>query len=64
MTEPPTPRLVPTFGYVSLFPLLMQLLPPDCPELGRTVALLGDEGLLWTAQGLRSLAKSSSLYKQ
>lgn len=64
MTTPPQPQLVPSFGYVSLFPLLMQLLPPDCPELGRQLQLLQDAEHMWTPYGLRSLAKSASLYKQ
>ena len=62
--EAPSRRLVPSFGYVSLFPLLMGLLPPASPELGRQIALLTDEQLLWTPYGLRSLAKTSSIYKQ
>jgi hypothetical protein len=62
--EPPKAQLVPSFGYVSLFPLLMQLLPPGSPELGRQIALLRDESLLWTPYGLRSLARTASLYKQ
>ncbi|KAI8471096.1 MAG: glycoside hydrolase [Monoraphidium minutum] len=62
--EPPVRRLVPAYGYVSLFPLLMGLLPPDCPELGRQIELLTQQDLLWTPFGLRSLAKSASIYKQ
>lgn len=64
VSTPPTPQLVPAFGYVSLFPLLMQLLPPDSPELGRQLELLVDPDLLWTPYGLRSLAKASSIYKK
>jgi mannosyl-oligosaccharide glucosidase len=55
---------VPSFGYVSLFPLMMQLLPPDSLELGATLAALADTSLLWTPTGLRSLATTSTLYKQ
>jgi mannosyl-oligosaccharide glucosidase len=55
---------VPAFGYVSLFPFLAALLPPDCPELGRTLDLILNEDLTWTDQGLRSLARSSSIYKK
>ena len=44
-----TPRLqfVPAYGYVSLFPLLMQLLPADAPELGQQVGRdrLGSPGV-------------------
>jgi mannosyl-oligosaccharide glucosidase len=59
---PPKLQYVPAFGYVSLFPLLMQLLPPGCEELGQQLALLRQEGLLWTPYGLRSLAPTSSIY--
>jgi mannosyl-oligosaccharide glucosidase len=62
--EPPKPQLVPSFGYVSLFPLLTQLLPPDSPELGKQIELLRDPALTWTPHGLRSLARTASLYKQ
>eukprot|EP00882_Tetradesmus_deserticola_P017375 GHRQ01018612.1.p2 GENE.GHRQ01018612.1~~GHRQ01018612.1.p2 ORF type:complete len:183 (+),score=81.13 GHRQ01018612.1:276-824(+) len=64
VTQPPQLQLVPCFGYVSLFPLVMQLLPPDSLELGQQLQLLRQEQLLWTDHGLRSLAPSSSLYKK
>jgi len=48
---------------VSLFPLLMRLLPPESPALGATLAALGDPGQLWSAAGLRSLSAASSLYR-
>lgn len=60
----PEPRFVPSYGYVSLFPLMMHLLPHDSPELGTTLAALRDPKLLWTPSGLRSLATTSSLYKK
>lgn len=61
---PPIEQFIPSYGYVSLFPLLMWVLPPDSPELGRQLELLQDPNLLWTDYGLRSLASTSSLYKQ
>ncbi|KAF8069561.1 GCS1 [Scenedesmus sp. PABB004] len=60
----PRLQLVPSVGYVSIFPLLMQLLPPDAPELGRQLELLSREDLLWTPHGLRSLATTSSIYNK
>ena len=48
--------------YVSLYPLLMRLLAPDSPHLGTQLRSLKDPNSLWTDYGLRSLAKSSSLY--
>ncbi len=53
VATPPSLRHVPHFGYVSLFPLLMRLLPPDSEELGATLGHLADTGLLWTQYGLR-----------
>jgi mannosyl-oligosaccharide glucosidase len=64
VNQPPQLQLVPCFGYVSLFPLLMQLLPADSQELGQQLQLLRQEQLLWTPHGLRSLAPTSSIYKK
>ncbi|CAI7809969.1 unnamed protein product [Closterium sp. NIES-54] len=52
----PTLRFVPHFGYVSLFPLLLRLIPPHAVELGQQMEALREEKLLWTPFGLRSLA--------
>jgi mannosyl-oligosaccharide glucosidase len=51
-----------TFGYVNLFPFLLQIIEPHNPILGVTLTKLKDPDLLWTNYGLRSLAKSSPLY--
>lgn len=40
-------------SYVSLFPLLMRLLPAASPELGQVLAQLQDPEELWTPYGLR-----------
>ncbi|KAF5826933.1 glycoside hydrolase [Dunaliella salina] len=64
VATPPSLRHVPHFGYVSLFPLLMRLLPPDSRELGATLDHLANTDLLWTRFGLRSLAATSSMYKK
>jgi mannosyl-oligosaccharide glucosidase len=60
----PTLQYVPDFGYVSLFPLLMQLIPADSDILGQQLQLLQQQDLLWTQQGLRSLATTSSIYNK
>lgn len=61
--QQPRPQLVPQFGYISLFPLLMRLIPPASPVLGRQLELLRDPARLWTEYGLRSLSRSASLYQ-
>lgn len=64
MLSPPKPQYVPHFGYVSLFPLLLRLLPAESAELGRQLELLRSGQLLWSPAGLRSLAANSTIYKQ
>jgi hypothetical protein len=60
--EEPKMQLVPAFGYVSLFPLMMELFPVNSEHLGDQLNLLQKEELLWTSYGLRSLATTSSIY--
>ncbi|XP_061439744.1 mannosyl-oligosaccharide glucosidase [Rhineura floridana] len=50
------------FGYVSLFPLLLQLLRPDSQHLGSLLADMRSEKHLWTPFGLRSLSRTSLFY--
>ncbi|CAL8462054.1 g1585 [Coccomyxa elongata] len=61
---PPRPQLVPHFGYVGLFPLLLRMLPADSPQLSAMLAQLRDPDHLWTDAGLRSLSRASSLYNK
>lgn len=49
-------------GYISIFPFLTGLLPPDSPRLGAILDTIGDEGELWTPYGLRSLSKADGNY--
>ncbi|CAG0884148.1 unnamed protein product [Cyprideis torosa] len=60
--EPPKEGFVPSFGYVSLFPLLLRILQPDSPRLGKLLMDLRRPDLLWTPFGLRSLARTAPLY--
>ncbi|CAB3367365.1 Hypothetical predicted protein [Cloeon dipterum] len=51
-----------TFGYVSLFPLLLCLIPANSPKLGDVLNDLRKPDLLWTPYGLRSLSTTSPAY--
>lgn len=51
-----------TFGYVNLFPVLLQILDSKHPSMGVLLKKIRDPELLWTNFGLRSLSKSSPLY--
>ncbi|KAF7994307.1 hypothetical protein HCN44_003397 [Aphidius gifuensis] len=51
-----------TFGYVSLFPFILQIIDADSPMLDRILHDIQRPDLLWTKYGLRSLSKSSPLY--
>ncbi|CAI9756358.1 unnamed protein product [Fraxinus pennsylvanica] len=62
VSEEPVLRLVPHIGYVSLFPFMGRLIPPDSWILEKQLDLISNRSTLWTNFGLRSLAKTSSLY--
>ncbi|EFX84976.1 hypothetical protein DAPPUDRAFT_314562 [Daphnia pulex] len=63
--EEPTLRYVDdTFGYVNLFPLIIEILQPDSPQLGQLLLDLRSPNLIWTKYGLRSLSKTSPLYNK
>ncbi|XP_067934654.1 mannosyl-oligosaccharide glucosidase-like [Watersipora subatra] len=65
VTKEPKHKLITGyFGYVSLFPMLTQLLEPGSDQLGHILRQLKDENQLWTAYGLRSLSQSSPLYQR
>lgn len=51
-----------TFGYVSLFPFLLEILTPDSFYLQKILKNIRDPEILWTKYGLRSLSKQSPLY--
>lgn len=51
-----------TFGYVSLFPMLLEILTPENPYLGQMLQQLRDPDKLWTPYGLRSLSRTAPLY--
>ena len=49
-------------GYVSIFPLLLGLIPVDSPMLGHTLDLIHDPKQLWSDYGVCSLSKMDSMY--
>ncbi|KAL1807328.1 hypothetical protein ACET3Z_030396 [Daucus carota] len=60
--EEPVLRFVPHIGYVSLFPFIWKIIPPQSWILEKQLNLISDETILWSDFGIRSLAKTSSLY--
>lgn len=53
VSTPPQMQLVPHYGYVSLFPVLMRILPADSPRLEQQLNMLKRKDLLWSEFGLR-----------
>ncbi|KAJ7172722.1 glycoside hydrolase [Mycena filopes] len=53
-----------TKGYLSMFPLLLALLPPSSPHLGPMLDALHDPEQLWSPYGLRSLSASHPEFGQ
>ncbi|CEG46333.1 mannosyl-oligosaccharide glucosidase-like [Plasmopara halstedii] len=51
-------------GYVSVFPLLLKVLPPDSPKLLVLLNQMTDPTHLWSPFGLRSLSTKNQFYEQ
>lgn len=49
-------------GYVSLFPLMLELLPTDSPHLGHALDMLRDPEQLWSSYGIRSLSMADEFF--
>ena len=62
--ENPTLSHIPRVGYVSIFPLLLQLLDPYSPKLGAMLDMIEDPQKLWTEHGLRSIALTDKFYQR
>lgn len=64
VSDLPSHRFVPHYGYVNLFPLMFKLLDANSEVMRRQLEMLRSEDHLWTPFGLRSLSKSSPLYQK
>lgn len=60
----PEYQFVNTIGYVSLFPLMLEIIEPQSDKLSIVLDQIQDAKLLWTKYGLRSLAKNSLYYEK
>ena len=49
-------------GYISIFPFLTGLLPPDSPRLKAILDLISDPSELWSDYGIRSLSQKDEFY--
>ncbi|XP_061193434.1 mannosyl-oligosaccharide glucosidase-like [Saccostrea echinata] len=59
----PKLKFLESFGYVSLYPLMLRILEPDSLQLSNILSDVTNKELLWTDYGLRSLAKNSPFYQ-
>jgi Glycosyl hydrolase family 63 C-terminal domain/Glycosyl hydrolase family 63 N-terminal domain len=57
-----TKHFVEHFGYVSLFPFMLNLVPPSSPKLEHVLDKLADPNMVWSNGGIRSLSKSDSQF--
>lgn len=51
-------------GYVSMFPLALQVIPAEAPELHQYLEMMRSPEHIWSPFGLRSLSASSTLYQR
>lgn len=51
-------------GYVSIFPLLLKVLPPDSPRLRALLSQVIDPKHLWSPFGLRSMSTLDAFYER
>jgi mannosyl-oligosaccharide glucosidase len=51
-------------GYITIFPVLLGLLPADSQKLGKLLKLIRDPKELWSEYGICSLSKKDHLHGQ
>jgi len=54
--QPLSDEFVEHLGYISLFPIALELLTPEDPKVDRIIEIMENPKFLWTPHGLRSLA--------
>jgi len=64
VTKNEKPRFVEHTGYVSIFPLMLRVLPVDSEHLGAVLNSIRDAEDLWTPWGLRSISKKSNYFQR
>ncbi|KAI3382507.1 hypothetical protein SNEBB_010943 [Seison nebaliae] len=62
--DKPKYQFVDAEGYVSLFPFLFQLIPPDNQQLNFILDSLINPKIFWTSYGIRSLSTKAPLYQK
>lgn len=62
LKEPEYDYIDTQFGYINLFPFLLQILDPNSRHLQKVLNDVKNPSLLWTQYGLRSLSPNSPLY--
>ncbi len=62
--DEPIMQYVNSIGYVSLFPMILQLIRPDSDKLDKVLDQIKDPQTIWTPHGLRSLGKNAQLYNK
>ncbi|KAI8898456.1 glycoside hydrolase [Globomyces pollinis-pini] len=49
-------------GYISIFPLLLGIVPPESPKLEHLLKMIRNPGHLWSPYGICSLSKSDEYF--
>ena len=63
-TTPLSRGHIPRIGYLSLYPLLLQLLSADSSRLESILDIIENDKQLWSPHGLRSISKEDPFYRE